>query len=118
MNETPPPPLLSQAKIERVERELLKDFALKSSDEVGDLSSKVGFLMMVFKPRIDQMPFSIGLRFVISLKFVKTQLNNNNNNTNITITTITITIIRCPSLWGISPSWRLMPSSMQLTTPF
>merc|ERR1711971_1004521 len=42
LNATPPPPL-SQAKIERVERELLKDFVLH--DEVGDLSSKVSFFV-------------------------------------------------------------------------
>jgi len=44
LNETPPPPL-PQDKIERIERELLKDFVLKSSDEVGDLSSKVSFFV-------------------------------------------------------------------------
>ena len=42
LSETPPPPL-SEAKRERIEKELLKDFVLKSSDEVGDLSSKVSF---------------------------------------------------------------------------
>ena len=42
LSETPLPPL-SEAKRERIEKELLKDFVLKSSDEVGDLSSKVSF---------------------------------------------------------------------------
>ena len=42
LNETPPPSL-SQSKRESIEKELLKDFALKSFEEVGDLSSKVSF---------------------------------------------------------------------------
>jgi len=40
-----PPPTLSQSKRERIEKDLLKDFALKSFDEVGDLSSKVSFFV-------------------------------------------------------------------------
>ena len=46
LNETPPPSL-SQSKRESIEKELLKDFALKSFEEVGDLSSKVSFRMIV-----------------------------------------------------------------------
>jgi len=42
LNETPAPHL-SEAKRERIERELLKDFVLESSD--GDLSSKVSYFV-------------------------------------------------------------------------
>ena len=55
-----PPPSLSQSKRESIEKELLKDFALKSFEEVGDLSSKVSFRMIMFLKRcLSYMPLNI-----------------------------------------------------------